>query len=164
MPPSKPAPALIAGPYKPPRCRVGKPIYDLLHGDLAVVGISDAPVPWPLVKTDPRASRAVPAMTPELKRAIETESVEAVVHHFGTSRWTIRRWRHALKVPRFNPGTTALWRELAADRLAIAAAVGQMSHRRARSRPHAAPSWPGARRPAKAARPWRPSTASLANT
>jgi len=110
-------PALIGAPYRSPRCRVGKPIHDLLHGDTPVVAISDAPVPWPLVRSAPTAPAPLPAMTAELRRAVETESVEAIVYHWGVSRWTVRRWRHALKVPRFNPGTQRLWRELASVRL-----------------------------------------------
>lgn len=27
------------------------------------------------------------------------------MHHWQTSRWTVRRWRHALGVDRFNEGT-----------------------------------------------------------
>jgi hypothetical protein len=101
---------LIAGPYQPPRCRVGRELYDIIRGDLMVTSISDAPIAWPCGKTH-QVARPLPVMTAELVRAVRTESVEAIVYHWGVSRWTVRRWRHALGVPRFNPGTMKIWRE-----------------------------------------------------
>jgi hypothetical protein len=56
-------------------------------------------------------------VTAELARAIRTESVEAMAHWWGVSRWTVRRWRHALGVDRFNEGTKARWKELAPSKL-----------------------------------------------
>lgn len=117
MPTPPNAPELIGGPYRPPRCKIGKPVYDLLHGDLVVVAISDAPIPWPMIRTHPNSRGTVPAMTADLKRAVERESVEAIAHHWQTSRWTVRRWRHALGVDRFNEGTRRLWSQLAETRL-----------------------------------------------
>ena len=48
-------------------------------------------------------------MTRELARAVQVESVEAIVYHWGVSRYKVRRWRHALGVDRFNDGTLDLW-------------------------------------------------------
>ena len=110
-------PLLIGAPYRPPRCRPGKPIADLLLGDRPVIAISDAPIAWPLVRSAPSTPAALPAMTDELKRAVETESVQAISYHWSVSTWTVRRWRRKLKVPRFNPGTSRLWRDLTAVRL-----------------------------------------------
>ena len=35
------------------------------------------------------------------------------MYHWGVSRYKVRRWRHALGVDRFNPGTSELWKVLA---------------------------------------------------
>ncbi len=78
--------------------------------------VSDAPIPWPRARTNPHA-HPLPICTPELERAIRTESVQAVVYWWGMSRWAVRRWRHALGVERFNPGTMARWRELSPSKL-----------------------------------------------
>jgi len=112
-------PRLIGGPYRPPRGRshrVGAVAACRVRGEVTVHGISDAPIPWPTARTNPHA-HPLPICTPELERAIRTESVRAVVHWWGMSRWAVRRWRHALGVERFNPGTMALWRELAPSKL-----------------------------------------------
>lgn len=107
-----PAPALLGAPYHPPRLRKGKALFDALRGDVRVVDTSEAPIPWPRGRTHYR-SRPMPVMSDELVRAVRTESVEAIAYHWGVSRYSVRRWRHALGVPRFNPGTQRLWRELA---------------------------------------------------
>jgi hypothetical protein len=109
------APRLIGGPYRPPRPRKGRLLYDLLRGDVAVVGTSAAPVPWPVARTRP-GSRPMPVVDAELVRAIRTESVAAVIHHWGVSRSVATRWRHRLGVPRFNAGTRVLWSQLAASK------------------------------------------------
>jgi hypothetical protein len=107
---------LLAGPYKPPRFRVGKPLYDILRGDLIVSGISDSAAAWPVGTTHP-GCRPLPIMTAELVRAIRAESESAVMAHWGVSRWTACRWRRGLGVPRFNPGTIKLWSQMAAVKL-----------------------------------------------
>ena len=109
-------PALIAGPYRPPAGRsnrIGRIVGDLVRGEVTVCGVSDAPIVWPVARTSPNARRPIPVVTAELARAIRTESCEAVAHHWGISRWTVREWRIALGVGRFTAGTTARYRELA---------------------------------------------------
>lgn len=110
-----PAPTLIGGPYRPPAgraYRVGRTVGDRLRGEVTVYGLSDAPIQWPVARTLPH-SRPMPVMTRDLTRAVKTESVEALAYHWGVSRYTVRHWRHALGVDRFNSGTLAVWRELA---------------------------------------------------
>jgi hypothetical protein len=112
----KPPPTLLGAPYRPPR-PIRRGIYfDLLRGDLRGEGPSDAPIAWPRGRAHFRA-RPLPILCDELARAIRTESVRAIVHHWGISRDTVKRWRKALGVPRYNPGTISLWRELAAAKL-----------------------------------------------
>jgi hypothetical protein len=105
--------ALLGAPYRPPRPFRGRVFYDILRGDVVADGVTESPIAWPVARTSRHARRAIPVMSDELVRAVRTESVEGIVHHWGVSRWTVRRWRHALGVPRYNPGTMALWRSLA---------------------------------------------------
>lgn len=109
---------LIAGPYRAPRCRVGRTLACLVRGAVIVAGIADAPIPWPY-STGPGQKR-LPVLRGDLVRAVRTESVAAVAHHWGVSRWTVRRWRHRLGVPRYNPGTRAAWARIAPAKLAHA--------------------------------------------
>ena len=109
-------PPLIAGPYKTPRCRVGRELFDFLRGDLVVIRISEAPIPWPMGRSH-HVCRPIPIMTEGLARAVRLESELAVMYYWGVSRWTVCRWRRALGVDRFNPGTRELWRELAKTKL-----------------------------------------------
>jgi hypothetical protein len=103
-----PAPALIAGPYRPPRIKMGQLLYDFEYGDLRICGISDSPIQWPLGRTS-NGRRAMPIVYGDLVKAVRIESVLAVMHHWGVSRTTVLKWRKLLGVPRFNPGTSAIW-------------------------------------------------------
>ena len=123
---------IISGSYKSPRFKVGQPLFDILRGDLVVIGVSEAPIAWPLGRSHP-VCRPLPIMTVELVRAVRAESELAVMHHFGVSRWTVCRWRRALGVPRFNAGTQQLWRTLAESKLTPEArALAHESLRRGR--------------------------------
>jgi len=101
----------LGGPYKAPRCRLGKPLYDLIAGDLVVRAISDAPISWPIGRAG-AAGKGRPILCGDLLRAVKLESNAAVMTNWGVSRWTVERWRRALGVPRMNPGTLALWRAM----------------------------------------------------
>ena len=100
--------ALIGGPYERPAPRRGPWIFDLARGDLKVSGITDAPIPWPDT-AGPAGGRSL-VLCGDLIAAVRAESALAVQHHWGVSRATVCRWRKALEVPRFNPGTADLWR------------------------------------------------------
>ena len=39
---------LLYGPYRMPRCRVGRRLLCQVRGTVVVAGISDAPIPWPV--------------------------------------------------------------------------------------------------------------------
>jgi hypothetical protein len=106
-----PPPALVAGPYKTPRCRVGRDFPCVVHGDRPVRGLTDAPVPWPFGFAA-KGKRQL-FVSGGLERAVRTESVRAVVYHWGVSRSTVESWRRALGVERMTEGTTQLWVDLA---------------------------------------------------
>jgi hypothetical protein len=114
---------LLGGPYRPPRFRVGFPLFCEWRGEVEVMGTTDAPIAWPYSQGERR--KRLPVLTGDLVRAVTVESAEAVAFHWGISRWTVRRWRQHLNVPRFNPGTRAAWRRMAITKLAAARAAYQ---------------------------------------
>ena len=115
MPRKPAAPALIAGPYAPPKCKAGRPLACRLRGDVIVAGLTDAPIAWPYTAGVGGQRKLI--LCGDLERAVQTESVQALCHHWGVSRWLVQDWRRALGVGRFTEGTTELWRRLAPSRL-----------------------------------------------
>jgi hypothetical protein len=114
--PKQTVPALVAGPYRMPRCRAGQILPCVLNGDRKVMGFTDAPIPWPYAFAV-KGNRQL-FVTGGLERAIQKESVQAVVYHWGVSRWWVGVCRRALGVPRMTEGTTARWLELCELRFA----------------------------------------------
>ncbi len=55
----------------------------------------------------------MPIFTPDLVRAIRTESSSAIVQWLGVNRKTVTRYRRALGAPRSTLGTELLWSRLA---------------------------------------------------
>jgi hypothetical protein len=98
---------LIGGPYPPPRLRPGDRAICLKRGQVVVAGITDAAIQWPY--SEGVGGKRMPVLCGSLVDAVRTESVEAVAHHWGVSRWTVTRWRRLLNVQMFNEGTRKLW-------------------------------------------------------
>jgi hypothetical protein len=88
-------PALLST-YLPLAARVGRRVRCLYRRAWCkVTSWTDAPIPWPRVL--PAGGRGHPGLlvTAELRRAIKTESAEALKHHFGVSTlvaWKLRKW------------------------------------------------------------------------
>lgn len=98
-------PALIGGPYRPPTCREGDWLDDAIVGRIQVGGWSTAPLSWPV-----RKYRGLPSLvvTPDLVRALETESAMAIAAWWGVHHDCVRRWRRTLKLPTKTAGSKAL--------------------------------------------------------
>lgn len=120
-----PPPPLVAGPYATPRVRLGRTVVDEARDcDVVVVGLSDAPIPWPLGR--PRGGRATALVVfAGLARAVRVESNAAVCHHWGVSPQTVTKWRRALGVGKYTAGTTRLKASSAKASPGIAAALGK---------------------------------------
>jgi hypothetical protein len=96
----------LLGQYRTPRFRYGDVVTCAMRGDMKVVGLSNARIPWPKGRTGKR-SRAL-ILYGALAQAVRRESVCAVAYWFGIARFTVWQWRKALGVDRRTPGTSAL--------------------------------------------------------
>ena len=99
---------LHAGPYRPPRFRVGGTLDDRLRGSKRIVGITNALIPWPQFYN---ARKRALIVCGDLVHALHVESVQAVAHHWGIHPETVRRLRRALGVIVRNAGTRWLSRQ-----------------------------------------------------
>jgi hypothetical protein len=68
------------GRYHTPRVRVGRFVRRLIRGEVEVVGLTDAPIPWPLGRTSRRPGIVVYG---DLARAIRHKSAQAVARWWG---------------------------------------------------------------------------------
>src|SRR3569623_891179 len=97
--------SLHYGPYRTPRFRYGAKVEDARKGEVIFVGLSDAPIPWPIGLK--YASRS-PVLYGALIRAVKRESNQAVARAWGVSGQTVTAWRKALNVAVTTDGTSAL--------------------------------------------------------
>lgn len=85
---------------------------------MKIVGLSDAPIPWPIGKQ--RRARSL-VVFKGLALAVRRESNQAVANWFGVTPQTVSKWRKALDVRTTNDGTLRLRREHAQTPELIAA-------------------------------------------
>jgi hypothetical protein len=91
---------LLEGPYEPPRTRRGKFIACELRGKVKVGEFSDGPISWPMKW----GTRSI-ILCGELIKAVKLESATAIMRNWGVSNHTVQKWRRALEVETYNPGT-----------------------------------------------------------
>jgi hypothetical protein len=105
---------LLHGPYRMPRCRIGKRLVCKVRGEVIVCAISAGRIPWPIGKRG-RAKALV--VCGDLARAVRRESNLAVSYWWGITGQTVTIWRKALGVPQVNEGTARLYVDYAPERL-----------------------------------------------
>lgn len=93
------------GPYNAPRLRLGQEIECSVRGNVTVIGVSAGRIRWPLCR--PHTVTAL-LVCGDLEKAVRRESAAVVAHWWGVGWTTVRRWRRALGVVRFNAGTVKL--------------------------------------------------------
>jgi hypothetical protein len=93
------APLRLLGSYATPAYHIGQRVVCALRGEVEVVGLSDAPVRWPIGRKPPRGKRFL-IVCAGLVEAVKRESAQAVCFWWGVGRDTIWRWRKALGVAR----------------------------------------------------------------
>jgi hypothetical protein len=113
---------LLDGPYFPPRTARGRFLVCELRGTVKIGGYSDAPIPWPRIWRH----RSL-VICGDLLRALKTESVYAVSYHWGLSRATVSYYRQQLSIPRQNPGSYRLFREIVIEAARTPEALAKQS-------------------------------------
>lgn len=88
--------------YRTPRFRYGQRAQCLARGEVTIVGLTDAPIPWPIGKSK-RAKSLV--LYRDLAKAVRREANQQVARLFGVAGQTVTKWRKALGVPANNRGT-----------------------------------------------------------
>ena len=106
---------LLFGPYRTPRCKVGRSLRCAIRGKATVRGLTDAPIKWPYTYSEKKANRPSLILCGALADAVRQESVQAVKYWFGVGRDTVWRWRKTLGVARQTPGTVDLQRRYAPE-------------------------------------------------
>lgn len=98
--------ALHFGPYETPLFNFGKVVMDEVRGEVKIVGLSAAKIPWPIGKRGRAKSLVVYG---GLADAVRKESNQAVCHWWGITPQTVTKWRKALDVEPLNAGSRELF-------------------------------------------------------
>jgi hypothetical protein len=103
------------GPYKTPRVKRGQIVRCEVRGEVRIVSLSDAPIPWPIGWR----ARGRPSLVvfKDLAKAVRRESNIAVAHWFGVTAQTVTVWRKAFAVGPINEGTHELLAGLGKERI-----------------------------------------------
>ena len=99
---------LVYGPYRTPKVSINGRLKCRINGTVRVCGFSSGPITWPLGRVG-HGGRGAYVVCGDLARAVETESSTAIQYWWKVSIGTVTRWRGALGVPMYNPGTVELW-------------------------------------------------------
>jgi hypothetical protein len=108
MPTSTSRLTLRFGPYTTPQFRYGDVVMDEVRGEVTIVGLTDAPIPWPIGKRGRVKTFVVYA---GLVDAVRKEANITVCHWWGITPQTVSKWRKALETDRVTEGTNALLRD-----------------------------------------------------
>jgi hypothetical protein len=91
--------------YRTPRFRYGQTVRCEINGPVVIVGLSAAPIPWPVCKG---GKLLVPVVYQGLAKAVCREADQAVAHCWGVGLWSVWQWRKALGVCAVTEGTVRL--------------------------------------------------------
>jgi len=98
----------LIGRYSTPRFRYGARVVCQACGEVETVGLTDAPIPWPIGNRD--RHKAI-VLYGALVKAVRRESSLAIQHWFGVGPFTVWKWRRALGVESNTEGTSRLFSE-----------------------------------------------------
>lgn len=98
------------GPYKTPKFEYGDIVQDSIRGEVRIVGLTDAKIPWPIGRHSRGTGSWV--MFGDLEKAVRNEANCAVCHWWGITPQTVTKWRKALGVEQFNAGTRSMKADL----------------------------------------------------
>jgi len=94
------------GSYRTPHFKYGVRVKDARRGFVNTVGLSDAPIPWP-IGAGVRGAKSL-VLFGALVRAVRRESNQAVARAWGVTGQTVTAWRRALVVGPTTAGTSKL--------------------------------------------------------
>jgi hypothetical protein len=94
--------------YATPQFAYGDIVVDDVRGEVEIVGLSDAKIPWPIGKKRNAKSLVVYR---DLAKAVHFESNATVCELWGITPQTVSKWRKELGVERTNAGTTQRMRQ-----------------------------------------------------
>src|SRR5262245_40437741 len=107
----------LLGSYATPAFEYGDVVSCARRGDVRIVGLSEAPIPWPIGQRLPKGRARALVLYAGLAEAVRRESAEAVAHHWGVKVNTVWQWRKALGVGANTEGTHRLESERLAPAL-----------------------------------------------
>ena len=110
----------LIGRYRTPRFRIGDVVTCGMRGDVRIVGLSDARIPWPIGQALGKGARG-PVVYADLAEALATESNVSICHWWGVTGQTVRKWRRALGIGPHTEGSRRLRAAYGADPVASAA-------------------------------------------
>jgi hypothetical protein len=96
---------LLFGPYATPAFSYGDTVECAIRGEVEIVGLTDAPIPWPVGKLGRQRFLVLYA---DLAEAVRRESGLAVARWWGVSVYTVSAWRKAFGVGANTEGTSRL--------------------------------------------------------
>lgn len=99
---------LLFGPYATPLFHYGDVVSCEIRGEVEIVGLTGALIPWPIGKRD--RFKSIILYGP-LIDAVRRESNQAVAHWWGVTSPTVSKWRRALDVGSITEGTHWVLRE-----------------------------------------------------
>jgi hypothetical protein len=108
----------LLGKYRTPRFRYGRKVLCAVRGEVTIVGMTDAPIPWPIGKRGRGRSLVV---FKDLAKALRRESNQAICHWWGITPQTVSKWRKALGIGPITEGTSRLYREYTKEPWAVEA-------------------------------------------
>jgi hypothetical protein len=109
----------LLGKYRTPRFRYGRKVLCEVRGEVTIVGMTDAPIPWPLGKRGRCRDSLV--VFKDLAKAIRRESEQAICRWWGVLATTVWKWRKALGFGQITDGTSRLYREYTKEPWAVEA-------------------------------------------
>jgi hypothetical protein len=98
----------LLGRYRTPTFEYGDVVTCARRGKVRIVGLSDAPIPWPIGQRLPGGSSRSLVLDADLAKAVQRESAAAVQYYWGVGPSTVWQWRKALAVGQYTDGTRRL--------------------------------------------------------
>jgi hypothetical protein len=141
-------PPKLLGRYQTPAFKYGDVVTCARRGDVRIVGLSEAPIPWPVGQRLPRSISRSLVLYGDLAEAVRGESAEAVMHFWGVRPSTVWQWRKALGVGQYTEGTRRLKSETLSPVLGVAREASRATWRCPRRRAKLSAALSGKRRPA----------------